>query len=730
MLDKFMDALATSRCVPRLAVALTAASLTLTPAAFAQPQTTGGPTDPDLDLDPDRKPELARPLAASASFIELQKVLVTGTKRSQAQQQATQSVTVLTAPDTIGMQSGFDVFSRMPNVVQQTDTFLPTVRGLDGNGVAAGGGGAVTGANPRMSNYVDGVARTYGATPDGQGGFWDMAQVEIYKGAQSTQLGQNSIAGAIVQTTRDPTFKDEMAVQAGAQNQRATYNAAVMLNKAFGDQLAIRFTAEGLNGKTAIDYNGMTATGLSAADRDELGRVQYTRYRLKALFAPTEPLSLKLTFEQERRKNAYTPDGASLSTRRELTSAIYGTLNYDNQIIALNANYEISSEWLFDAVLSQQKATTQFGPPTVGSPDQAAFLNFSFSSNETALEPKVVYKAREARTSAVVGAFFKTRKRDDFGRPGSLFELNADDSAESASVYADATWQLSKAWDLLAAARLQNDRQARNFSAFNGALAFGFDERNRVFLPKLGATFHASPDASLSVLAYKGYNGGGGGVSFITFTPYRYLKESAQTVELVARTQWLDRKLTANANVFFTRLKDAQASGIGPAGPDDAIYVNVANARTRGLEFDLVYQPSRSHKLHFALGLLDTKIVNFGSAANNSNNGNQLAFSPRITANFGGALEVSPQLSVGGDVAFVGKRFSDYQNTPDDRLASYLVSNLNARYRLGKSKGKVTVTGYVNNLFDRFVQTSRTTSSNAIYVNDPRTVGVNLKVEF
>jgi iron complex outermembrane recepter protein len=173
-------------------------------------------------------------------------------------------------------------------------------------------------------------------------------------------------------------------------------------------------------------------------------------------------------------------------------------------------------------------------------------------------------------------------------------------------------------------------------------------------------------------------------------------------------------------------LRDAQASGIGPAGPDDAIYVNLANARTRGLEFDLAYQPSRSHKLHFALGMLDTKIVNFGSAANNSNNGNQLAFSPRITANFGGALEVSPQLSVGGDVAFVGKRFSDYQNTPEDRLASYSVSNVHAQYRLGK----VTVTGYVNNLFDRFVQTSRTTSANAIYVNDPRTLGVNLKVEF
>lgn len=257
----FITAVRTASHSQCAAVALAAASLALPPAAMAQSQSA-------TEL---ANSATAPPSPVSNTAVELKTVFVTGTKRSQAQQQATQSVTVLTAPDTIGMQSGFDVFSRVPNVVKQTDTFLPTVRGLDGNGVAAGGGGAVTGANPRMSNYVDGVARTYGATPDGQGGFWDMAQVEIYKGAQSTQLGQNSIAGAIVQTTRDPTFTDEMALQAGVQSQRATYNGAVMVNKAFGDQLALRFTAEGLNGKSAIDYSGMTATGLTAADRDEAG---------------------------------------------------------------------------------------------------------------------------------------------------------------------------------------------------------------------------------------------------------------------------------------------------------------------------------------------------------------------------------------------------------------------------------------------------------------------------
>jgi outer membrane receptor protein involved in Fe transport len=32
----------------------------------------------------------------------------------------------------------------------------------------------------------------------------------VYRGSQSTLLGQNALAGAIVQSTKDPVFKDEL----------------------------------------------------------------------------------------------------------------------------------------------------------------------------------------------------------------------------------------------------------------------------------------------------------------------------------------------------------------------------------------------------------------------------------------------------------------------------------------------------------------------------------------
>ncbi len=655
-----------------------------------------------------------------------QTVVVLGTKRSQGRQQATQSVFVVTERDTIGLQSALDVVTRIPNIAQQSDGFLPTIRGLDGNGVATGGGGAVTGANPRMSNYVDGVARTYGATPDGQGSLWDIAQVEVYRGAQSTLLGQNALAGAIVQTTKDPAFKDEAALQLGAHTQRTTLNGAFMLNKALSDTLAVRFTGEAIDGKTAIDYGGFDGTGLNADARDDLGRLRYGRYRFKALLAPLDTLTLKLTLEQERRRNAYTIDGASSSSRRELVGGAYGWFDSTTRVAAFNVNQEFGPQWSFDAVLSQQKADTQFGPPIVGSPDPAAYLDFSFVSTETALEPKLVYKAGHSRTGAVVGAFVKQRDRTDLGKPGSIFALTADDDASSRALFADATVQLNDAWDMLAAARFVDDRQQRSFSAFDGALAYNFNERNRVFLPKLGATYNASADTAFSLVAYQGYNPSGGGVSFVSFTPYQYRKESANTLELVARTQWWDRKLTINANLFFTRLKDTQASGIGPGGPDDGIYLNIAKARTRGLEFDLAFRPDTRTRVGLAIGLLDTRIVDFGTAANSANNGKQLGLAPRATANLNASFELLPRWVVGGDLALSSKRYSDYDNLSSDRVPGYGLVNLNVQYQVGK----VSLTGYVNNVFDKFVQLYRLSSFNQAYVNEPRTLGLNLKAEF
>ncbi len=666
-----------------------------------------------------------------AEITELPVITVTGTKRSQKLQEAVQSVTIFEEKDAIGLQYGFDVFKYIPNITVRSSSFLPTVRGLDGNGIATGGGGAVSGASSRMSNYIDGVARTFSATPDGQGGLWDIDQIEVYKGSQSTQLGRNSIAGAIVQTTNDPKFKDEYAVQVGMHDKDFTYNTAIMANKKINDQVAVRLTAETAGGKNYIDYSDFQGSGLSAFDRDDLGKTEFGRYRFKALLAPTSipDLIIKFTLDNERNINSYPSDYAeasSGSSRKLISVGNYSRYESSNNVNALSATYIFNNAWSLDSILSYQRTKTNFGPPVVGSPDPIDYLNFTFNVKETTFEPKLSYKSTVSRTNAILGAFYLTRSRTDFGAPGSSFALTATDKSTTSSLFTDVAIEISDDWDLLLGGRLQRDQQKRDFSAFGGVLALDFDKKNNVFLPKIGATYRVTPDASVSLLTYKGYTASGGGLSFTTFVPYSFDKETAQTTELVTRTQWLDNKLTANTNLFYTRLTDAQISAIGPAGPTDQIYLNLEKANTYGAEFELSYAPTKKAKAFFSLGLLTTKIEEFGTAVNNIYNGNELALSPKATARLGGYAEVYPNLTVGGDVSYTSKRFSDYQNTDTDELNSSAIANINARFRLKNT----TITGYVNNLFDKFVPTTISTAFDNANVNAPRTVGINVKLDF
>lgn len=170
--------------------------------------------------------------AQTAATQTLDTINVTGTKRKQTEQDATQSLSVLKPDELQNERDAVDALARVPNMTFGSRSGLPTVRGVDGNGVASGGGGAVSGGRPRFLTYVDGVARSYSYAPDGNLTLWDVRQIEIYRGAQTTTLGRNSGAGAMVITTIDPVFENQAALLLGYRSARSTWNAASVVNRA------------------------------------------------------------------------------------------------------------------------------------------------------------------------------------------------------------------------------------------------------------------------------------------------------------------------------------------------------------------------------------------------------------------------------------------------------------------------------------------------------------------
>jgi iron complex outermembrane recepter protein len=215
-------------------------------------------------------------------------------------------------------------------------------------------------------------------------------------------------------------------------------------------------------------------------------------------------------------------------------------------------------------------------------------------------------------------------------------------------------------------------------------------------------------------------------VSFTTFTPYLFRKEFADTAELYYRSQWLNKSLTVNANIFYSRLKDVQLSGAGPGGINDGIYINAKKAHTRGAEFEASWNPNSTWSLNAGVGLLRTQIVDFGDAVNNVNNGLEFASSPKLTLRLGVRWQAPFGTLFGLDTQHTAKAFSEYTNLAEGRVSAYTLVNLTVNHTIGR----VQLSAFVNNLLNSANLTSRDPSIGVANIVSPRTVGIRAKVSF
>lgn len=129
-------------------------------------------------------------------------LLVTGEKLTRRVGKTFSSVRVVTGDDADeqDLLNIYDVLDRTPNVVIDGNRTTFSIRGVDAFNVSGSGEG------PMASVYVDGATLPRLALASGPLDIFDVAQVEIFRGSQSTIQGRNSLAGAVIISTADPSF--------------------------------------------------------------------------------------------------------------------------------------------------------------------------------------------------------------------------------------------------------------------------------------------------------------------------------------------------------------------------------------------------------------------------------------------------------------------------------------------------------------------------------------------
>jgi len=643
-------------------------------------------------------------------------MVVTGEKMDRDIKETTTAVTVIDGEDIdkTGAKTVNDVVTQAPNVV--TSGFgTVNIRGVDGSGAATGFYAIRSGARQRVDTSVDGVSDAFTGYNFSGSGVWDLQQVEVLRGPQSTTQGENSIAGAIAVKTNVPTFKPEYAIRGGAEvykNGNVMKNVALMASGPLNEQLAYRLTFDGTDGQSYITYDG-DSVPVDPEDTRNLN------FRGKLLWNPAfnEDLSINLTGNYRKADgnylnwanwdsgSGYEDESFTLGTNyneglgRDFS---YNTRIQDSDVYNLSSEikYKLNSQVTSSTLLSFNSQTNIFDQyPTEET--------YNFEDKTSKVESQLTFTPSNSKVDGFVGVMAADRENtvssESFTTEGKTDETRL-------GVFGEMNYDINDQFTLTTGARVQYEKQDRLFSATYVTNPIDDSIEDVYILPKIALTYSPIEDTTFGVSVRQGYNSGGlgyynyGGASEV----YDYDSETVTAYELSAKTAF-NQSTTINTAIFYNDYEDYQ-------GISDYKITNVGEASTMGLEVEVAHWLTDTLQVRPAIGLLKTKVDK-----DDSFQGNELSNAPDLNASLGLTQYIGENLTLGADVTYVSEYYSDLDNTEDYKAGDYAIIGTSIDYTVGD----LLISGYITNLTDEDVVYLINGGYRAS-VGQSRTVGLNL----
>ncbi|MEH3103770.1 MAG: TonB-dependent receptor [Sphingomonas phyllosphaerae] len=357
----------------------------------------------------------------------------------------------------------------------------------------------------------------------------------------------------------------------------------------------------------------------------------------------------------------------------------------------------------------------------------------------------------------------------------SGFEARSTSTPETKSLaaFGQATWNATDALHLTVGLRYTGEAKNGRFNQFHfaGADLSGLPDKARAaalairsqfnpvmdFTTRLNAgslsglatlSYRVAPDALLYASYSRGSKSGGLNLTALPAGIDPNVRpEGVNAYEVGLKSQWLDRTVTLNLAGFWTDVSDYQ-TGITELLANTVTYrqyiANIPAVRSRGVEGDLVWTPTRHASLNASFSYTDATYrdyrnapqaperLNLGGIQNLS--GEPLAGVPRFTYTLG-ADAAQP---LGGALELYGH--SDYShrssfnttagNSRYGVIDAYGVLNL--RIGLRSEDARWDLSAWVRNAGDtEYFQTLSPTNFGLVtgIVGDPRTWGVTLRTK-
>ncbi|MEM6659305.1 MAG: TonB-dependent receptor, partial [Pseudomonadota bacterium] len=571
---------------------------------------------------------------------DLGTIVITGELIEREIQDSQTSVVVITA-DEIEDRSETtleQVLNRTPGVTADG----PAIRGVPANGpIGAPGSRTIT-------TTLDGIrVSDFSRFNQTDLSTWDLEQIEVLRGPQSTQTGRNALFGAINLKSRDPQFFPEYKLRMGA-GQNDSYQGSFVANTPLiDDLLAFRLAVD--KRETDGFFNTANGTNDRADFEDEL------TLRAGLRLQPTDRFSavLKYTFIDDNRGSGSADGG--FFPQRIVQSEIQ--------------NAQILRGWSADVTYDINDSLT-FSSSTIYS-DADSFslipddLPRARDVDYDTIEQEFRLNYETGRLRAVVGAFYTKIDTDELttanGPAAGLpipFPIAPDatidaritntQSRENYALFGEFEYDLTNKWTLIAGARYDveefSSSDTDTLVLTNAGIQIPLrsngpttsDADYDAFLPKLGIVYNFSEDRSLGFTYQRGYLAGGSGVNLgtIPFETFEFDPEFTDTFELAYRSEFNNGTSILNANLFYTDWTDQQVFVPQSATQGDVIIENAGSSEIWGFEVDYRTTLPLGLQTFVSVAYANTEFTDFVSQDVDLS-GNEFPSSPTLTASIG-----------------------------------------------------------------------------------------------
>lgn len=697
-------------------------------------------------------------LAQDGQTLELDKIVITSRKRTEVEEKAPVSATVLEAkelpPSTL--DSAAEVAKRSPNVnfidYSRFGENFVNIRGVSTLG------SPLNSLDSTVGFSIDGVPTSVlGFGPP----LLDVERVEVLRGPQGTTFGRNSLAGTINVVSRPADGERELRLD----TEYGTNGHAYIQGTAGG-----WIAPDKVAGRGVVRFQKFDGDVPNPLLGEDIGGAKLGAARGALRFTPDDTWTIDVTgsYSRDDRSNPayllYThpdfPTSGEDVTPEQSRTIGQGTINISKELenVTLTSstsyqqtdihNYADFTDSFFFGAIAGVPPIFMFNPAAdkVMTNEAESLFNQEFRINSS----------ESSSWQWVLGASLMHADYEMHREAGTMFvpvfNGTFDNKLKSSTyaVFGDATVPLGERWEVSGGLRLAHDRQSFSgdyvSNGFPGTFPTFHQEgevSDTYLTGRAALSYHWTDSITSYASIARGYSSGGYEKAG-TYAPFGiasppFLPAKGWTYELGVKAQVTD-KLALRTAGFFNDISDGVLSGYDPA--TFQVFATNQDFHSYGMELGGSLEVTDGLQLTAGVGYTRTAMgdVNANAVLAGAAKGNEVPQVPTWTATLGidytvpgEALGISGEFKANINYQYVGARYSDLANR--EKMPDYHMVNA----RIGWENERWGVHAFVNNLLDERPLSFKaalptvadpTQSVTGVYATRGRVAGIGASVKF